>query len=300
MLGQQPLPGVFVGRLERPEIGVERHFRVDDDVLAAGKLHDDVGADAAVLRRNRLLLAEVAVLHHAGELDHTLQLQLAPPAADARPFERIDETRGLQLQVLPQQIERRNSLDKGRAGLDAPALGFLDVAVDVLERFGHRREQVLDGLFSRIDVGAGFDACFAKPGFCEDKKRLIVGFQRLGAERLERLAQPRFGIVIGPETLGMDGALLFNFRSQTGVGRAGGEPAGQDPDNHGKQQQEENQSFSHQSQSRGRRLNASISAQQQTESTIRATGAQRREEPPRRRAHGQAATGQPPHGERER
>ena len=117
----------------------------------------------------------------------------------------------------------------------------------MFERFGHRREQVLDGLFSRIDVGAGFDACFAKPGFCEDKKRLIVGFQRLGAERLERLAQPSFGIVIGPETLGMDGALLFDFRSQTGVGRASGEPACQDPDSHGKQQQEDNQSFSHHS-----------------------------------------------------
>ena len=55
-------------------------------VLAARQADDDVGPDAAlvVAALNRVLLGEVAVLDHAGELDDALQLELAPAAADAR------------------------------------------------------------------------------------------------------------------------------------------------------------------------------------------------------------------------
>ena len=71
--------------LVRAEVAGERHLRVDHDRLAAGQLHDHVGAEhAAVVARDRLLLVEVAVGQHPGHLDHPPQLDLAPAAARVR------------------------------------------------------------------------------------------------------------------------------------------------------------------------------------------------------------------------
>ena len=94
--------------------------------------------------------------------------------------------------------------DQRRARLDAAAFGLLDLAVDLLQRFRHRREQVLDRLFAGVDIGGRFSARLAQPRFGEIEKRPIVGVQRLGGQRLECLAQLRFGFVVGLEPLGVD------------------------------------------------------------------------------------------------
>ena len=95
MLGEQRLSRRLVRRLERLQVRVERRLRVDDHVLAAGQTHDDVGPHAdRIVAADRLLLLEIAVLDHAGELDDALELELAPAAADARTFERVDEAAG--------------------------------------------------------------------------------------------------------------------------------------------------------------------------------------------------------------
>ena len=88
VVGEQRLSRRLVWRLERFQIGVERRLGVDDDVLAAGQADDHIGTHAAIRVdcRDRVLLLEVAVLDHAGELDDAFQLQLAPAAADARPL----------------------------------------------------------------------------------------------------------------------------------------------------------------------------------------------------------------------
>ena len=118
VIGEQRLARRFVRRLERAQVRVERRLRVDDDVLAAGQADDDVGPHAAiVVAVDRLLLLEIAVLDHAGELDDALQLQLAPAAADARPLERVDQAPRLGLQILAGRVERRDALQQLRAVL---------------------------------------------------------------------------------------------------------------------------------------------------------------------------------------
>ena len=162
--------------------------------LPPGQPDDDVGAHAAigiVRAVDRLLLFEIAVLEHAGELDDALQLELAPPAADAGPLERIHEPPGLASQVLAGRIERRDPLQQLRAGLEPPALGLLDLAIDLIQRFRDRREQVLHRLFAGVDIGGRLRAGFAQTGFGEIEKRLVVGLQGLGRQRLEGFTQRR-------------------------------------------------------------------------------------------------------------
>ncbi len=229
VIDEQRLPRGFVGRLERLEIGVERHLRVDDDVLAAGQRDDDVGPQPAiVVSRDGALLLEVAAIDHAGELDDALQLELAPAAADAGPLERVDQTRGLRAQVLARRVERAQTLDELRAALRAAALGVLDLAVHLIERFRHRREQLFDGLLARVDVGGGFGARLLQPRFGEMQERLVVGLERLGAERLKRFAQPAFGVLVRLQPLGMNGAISFELGLETGLRGTRGQPADND------------------------------------------------------------------------
>ena len=126
---------------------------------------------------------------HAGQLDHALQLQLAPAAADARPLERVHELAGLGAQILAGGVERGDALQQLRAGLDAPTLGFPDLAVHVAERFRHRRQQVLDGHLALVDVGRGRRAGLAQPRFGQVEKRLVVALERFVAQRAKRVPQ---------------------------------------------------------------------------------------------------------------
>ena len=100
-----------------------------------------------------------------GELDDALQLELAPAAADAGTLERVGQAPRLVAQTLPGGVERGDLLHELRAGLDAPALGVLDLAVDLIERLRHRREQVLDRLLARVDVAGGLGARVAQAAF---------------------------------------------------------------------------------------------------------------------------------------
>ena len=126
VFAEERLAAGFVWRLERLQIRIERRLRVDDDVLAAGQPDDDVGPHAAVAVAvgDRELLFEVAVLDHAGQLDDALQLQLAPAAADARPFERVHELARLGAQVLAGGVERGDALQQLRARLGPAPLGI--------------------------------------------------------------------------------------------------------------------------------------------------------------------------------
>ena len=195
-------------------------------MLAAGERDDDVGPQPAiVVARDGALLLEVAVIEHAGELDDALQLELAPAAADAGPLERVDQTRGLRAKVLPGRVERAQTLDELRAALRAAALGVLDLAVHLVQRLRHRREQLFDRLLARVDVGGRFGPRLLQPRLGEMQERLVVGLERLGAERLERFAQPAFGVLIGLQPLGMNGAISFELGLETGLRGTRGQPA---------------------------------------------------------------------------
>jgi hypothetical protein len=84
--------------LYRIEVRGERCLRIDDHALAAGQADHQVGPEATVLGRVRLLLDEVRVLDHAGELDDLPELHFAPVPAHVRLTQRLDEPSGLALQ----------------------------------------------------------------------------------------------------------------------------------------------------------------------------------------------------------
>ena len=68
----------LVVRFVRVEERLERHLGVDHDLPGAGEGHDHVGPELSVGTVGGDLLFEVAVLDHAGHLDDTPQLHLAP------------------------------------------------------------------------------------------------------------------------------------------------------------------------------------------------------------------------------
>ena len=223
---EQRLAADFVGRLERLQIGIERRLRVDDHVLAAGQPDDDIGPHAAIVAvGDGVLLLEVAVLDHPGQLDDALELELAPAAANARALERVHELAGLVAQVLAGRVERRNPLHQLRAGLDAAPLGFLDFAIDLAERLRHRREQVLDGLLAIVDVGRGRRAGIAQTRFGQIEKRLVVALERRVAQRTEGVAQQGLRVLIGLQAFGVDRALPFDVGGEPRLRRTRGQPA---------------------------------------------------------------------------
>ena len=100
---QRPDPPGFVPRLLRVEERLERRLGVDDDVLAAGEVHDQIRPEPAVVANERRLLVEIAPLEHARDLDHAPELHLSPSATDGGGVKRTREcVRG--------RTERRNLL----------------------------------------------------------------------------------------------------------------------------------------------------------------------------------------------
>ena len=72
---------ILVAGLVRIEHALKRRLGVNDDVLAAGHVDDQIGSQHPVVAAQLGLLGEVAVREHAGELDHVAKLHLTPLAA---------------------------------------------------------------------------------------------------------------------------------------------------------------------------------------------------------------------------
>src|SRR5437879_9700171 len=81
------------------EVAVERDLGVDDDVLAPGKLDDEIRPDSTVVGSGLTLLDEVTVFDHARCLDNATQLQLSPSATDLGCAQRRDELGCLKAQL---------------------------------------------------------------------------------------------------------------------------------------------------------------------------------------------------------
>ena len=232
VLDEQRLPRRFVGRFERLQVGVERHLRVDDDVLAAGQPDDHVGTDASVvavlLAVQRLLLLEVAVLEHPGELDDPLELKLAPASADAGTLERVDEAPRFGLQVLARRVERRDALHaaarRSRRGA-ARSPGSRGPRARASSGAARGDPRSLSSA-RRCRVVAWLRASRSRVSARSRNVRLLV-FKRFRAERLKGFAQPDLGILVGPEPLGVHGSLLLNFVLKTRLRGPPGQPAEQ-------------------------------------------------------------------------
>src|SRR5262249_22767161 len=95
VIPQSSGPHVLVVGLDRLEVALQRHLRIDDDVLAARQLYDEIRSEAAVVRVDSDLLDEVAVRQHPGHLDDPAKLDLPPTPARRRRPEGGNEVAGL-------------------------------------------------------------------------------------------------------------------------------------------------------------------------------------------------------------
>ncbi len=128
-------PHVVVLGLDGVEVGLERRLRVDDEVLAAGKLHDEVGSQqSALVVALARLLDEVAVGEHPCELDDALELHLAPAAAHVRCAERRDETARLLAEALLSVRHVPERFVDRRDGRQTLVLERLRLPLEPLER----------------------------------------------------------------------------------------------------------------------------------------------------------------------
>jgi len=72
----------------------------------------------------------------------------------------------------------------------------------------------------------------------EIEERLIVGFERVGAERPKRVAQPCLGDLERLQALGRHGAIFLQFALQTSLSGAAGQPADNRAEHEAKRQRE--------------------------------------------------------------
>ena len=186
--------------------------------LPPGRRTIDVGAHAAiVVAAEGVLLLEVAVLDHAGELDDALQLQLAPAAADAGPLQRVDQAAGFVAEAPARRYRATRCAAAAGRRFDAPALGLLDLAIHLLERPGHRRQQILDRLLALRRYPRSPGCALRRAVLRPDRETPVVGSERIGAKRLEGLAELRADILVRLQSLGLNGAIALELGSKTGL-----------------------------------------------------------------------------------
>ena len=102
------------------------------------------------------LLGEVAVLDHAGQLDHPAQLHLAPAAAGLRGPQRGHQRGGLVPQRLAGGPHEADLLGQRGVGGDPGVLELAQVHLDLAERLpqrGHRHGDVLAPVGRRVGDG---------------------------------------------------------------------------------------------------------------------------------------------------
>src|SRR4029077_4483567 len=158
-----------------------------DDRLRAWQLHDEIGAQATVVRPDVVLRLEIAVLEHAGHLDDAAELDLAPAPADVRPVaERADEVPGLAAEVLLALGEDADLGREIRVGAGARDLELLELAVDLREGLLDRRDEVLDRLFALLEILRRLLLQPLELGLRELEEGFVARGERVGGERLHR------------------------------------------------------------------------------------------------------------------
>ena len=93
-------PHFIVLSLHGLQVRSQYRFGIHDNLAAGRQLDNHIGAQAACLSFHGLLLAEVAVLNHAGQLRHALERDLSPLPSYLRRPQGLDEIAGLLLQPL--------------------------------------------------------------------------------------------------------------------------------------------------------------------------------------------------------
>ena len=197
VLGLAHDTGLVVVGVEELQEGVERHLGVDDDLAAAGHVHDHVGAQPAFVGRRRDLLVEVAVREHAGHLGHPAQLDLAPSPAGLRRPQRRHQVPGLLAQLLVPEMQLGHLLGQPLVGALALELHLLEPALVAGQRLAQRIEQAGDGLLALVQVALRRRARLFEPGVGQGQELLVVLGQGVGRQLGERPRQPG-ALVLGP------------------------------------------------------------------------------------------------------
>jgi hypothetical protein len=190
-------PGLLVAGLHRLEVAAERDLRVDDNVLAAGQAHHEVGAHPALVGGHRRLGDVVDVLGEPGRLDGTLELQLSPPAAHLRRPQCRHQLSRLGAQLLGGLAHRADLLEQRRVRARALAFDRPKLLLHAFERVAKRSDHALDGLLPLGEIAGSGSASGPQPRLGQCHERLVVAAQRVPGQRSERLAQPLVLVAFG-------------------------------------------------------------------------------------------------------
>ena len=159
VLSQQLALLALVGGLERAQVGVHRHLRVDHDVALRRQVHDQIGAQPAPVGvAHADLRDEVDVLGHVRRRDAVAQLHLAPRAADLRALEGRDERPGLPAQARELRVRGVEHLPHLTVRHPPVALELIDLAAHAAEVLRDRVEAALDLLRALAELGVPLGA----------------------------------------------------------------------------------------------------------------------------------------------
>jgi len=112
------------------EIGIQRGFGVDGDALAARQPDDQIRTQSAAIALHAGLLGEIAVLQHAGQFDHPLELDFPPTTAHRRLPQGLHQAGGFPMQLRQVVLEQGfELLVQGAVGIDAGLFHLTDAQI---------------------------------------------------------------------------------------------------------------------------------------------------------------------------
>ena len=204
-------------RLDRIQIRDERRLRVDDDIPASREPYHHIGAQSPIASFDGRLLDEIAMLEHAGHLHHPSQLQLAPAATAHRLAQRPYEISRFTLKIALPGCQRAHLRGQRLICALALLLDVLDAGVELVERSLHRRDKVLDGLLTLLEVALRPLLKLAEGFLREVEKGLVVRLQCLCRQGVKHAVQLFFGFVEKGELLCKHCALPLKLRDNASI-----------------------------------------------------------------------------------
>ena len=152
-----PFETLLLGRgFMRIQIACQNGLGIHDDLPPARQLDHHVGTEPTAVDRDGLLLEKIAMCHHAGQLGHTLERDLAPLAADGRRPQRLHKVAGLRLQPLLRLSQNLEMLIEASIGRLPRLLQLPELVVVSMQRVLEGLDQTIDRLLSLGEIALGF------------------------------------------------------------------------------------------------------------------------------------------------
>ena len=188
---------VFVGvGFERVEISVHGRFGIDDDLLSAGELDDEIGAEAfAFVGGGGGLRGEVTVLLHSGHLDDALKLHFAPLTAAGGLPQGLDELTGFLVETFLGIDERVDLFLNCGIGAFAGFFDFANAGLHFFEGLGDGLDEMGDGLLALFEFAPGLFLLGLEGGFGEVEELLLGGLEGVVGKGFEGIGEPLLELV---------------------------------------------------------------------------------------------------------